>query len=188
MRLIRTMMTATDPTTDMTPMKKLTSHFGLLAALSAAALFCAQAPRSSAQIYAADDATLYTTWTNGMNLGFGLGPWTLDQTGTDGLGDYTGFFIGHPGSIGSTNGNAWGMYANGVGGNNAAVAYRAFSNSLATATVFKIKWQSYGISTSNPNSVGGFSLRNGNATNSTADLRPEPGSDSTTRAPVRIRS
>ena len=151
-------------------MKKLTSHFSLLAGIAAATLFCVQAPRTSAQIYAQDDATLYTTWTNGMNLGSGFGPWTLDQTGTFPPTSYTGFFIGHGGTIASTNGNVWGIYANGSSLNNAAVAYRGFSNSLAPATVFKIKWQTYGISTTSPNSVGGFSLRNGDATNSTGDL------------------
>jgi hypothetical protein len=61
------------------------------------------------------------------------------------------------------------MYANGPGLANAAVAFRAFSNSLAPSRVFKIKYRSYGINTSNNASLGGFALRNGNVTNSTTD-------------------
>ena len=117
-----------------------------------------------------DDATLYTTWINGMNLGFGLGPWTLDPTGTFPPSSFTGFYINNNNNnIQSTNGNAWGMYANGTSDTNASVAFRPFGSSLASSTVFKIKWQSKGISTSNPNAAGGFSLRNGNATNSASD-------------------
>ena len=152
-------------------MKKLTCLFPALACVALATLFAFQTAKTSAQVFAQDDAGAYTTWTNGMNLGLGFGPWTLDQTGTFPPTSYTGFFIGHAGSIGSGSGNAnaWGVYANGSSGTNAAVAYRSFTNALQTSTVFKIKWQTYGISSINPNALGGLCLRNGNETNSTAD-------------------
>jgi len=152
-------------------MKKFTYHFPALACVALATLFAFQTAKTSAQIFAQDDAGAYTNWTDGMNLGVGFGPWTLDQTGTFPPTSYTGFFIGHAGSIGSGSGsnNAWGIYANGSSGTNAAVAFRSFTNSLQTGTVFKIKWQTYGISPINPDALGGLCLRNGNATNSTDD-------------------
>ena len=134
----------------------------------------------SAQIFAYDDATSYTNsagnpgWNCGTNAnsGFGFTPWVFQRSGTGAQG----FFIGDPGSIGTTNGNAWGEYAN-EGGNqanfpNAAVAFRGFSNSLATNTVFTIKWQNHGIGEFNANDgqrIGGFCLRNGNADAGTND-------------------
>ena len=152
-------------------MKMLTRRVPALTAFSVATLFAFQAARSSAQIFAQDDAGAYTTWTNSMNLGSGFGPWILDQTGTFPPTSYTGFFIGNPDGIGTgaNNANAWGIYANGSSLTNAAVAYRGFTNALQVNTVFKIRWRSYGISTSNPDAQGGVCLRNGNATNSTAD-------------------
>jgi hypothetical protein len=54
-----------------------------------------------------------------------------------------------------------------VSGTNAAVAYRGFTNSLSSNTVFRIKWHNEGIGFST-NQMGGFSLRQGN-TNATTD-------------------
>jgi hypothetical protein len=125
------------------------------------ALLCC-ATVGSAQSIAYDDASGYTTWTNGSNLGYGFGPWTLAQTGTSN-GNYTGFYINGGGdAIASPNGNAWGLYANGSGGSNAVVAFRPFTNGLATNTFFTIKWHNKGIGFSTANS-GGFCLCNGNA-------------------------
>src|SRR5207302_6725358 len=73
------------------------------------------------------------------------------------------------GSLMSTNNKFWGMYANGGSGDNVAVAYRGFTNSMPTNTVFKIKWRPRGIGF-DATHVGGFSLRNGNATATTNDF------------------
>lgn len=131
----------------------------------------AGAPRAAAQLLAYDDAAPYNaagnTWTNGMNFGFGFGPWILVTTN---VGGYSGHFIGNGGPIATTNNSAWGLYGNGPVTNasspgNAAVAYRAFSNALPANAVFKIKWRNLGIggSATPPYHIGGFALRNGNA-------------------------
>ncbi len=135
------------------------------------------------QIIAQDDASGYTgaagnpAWLSPPNTngGFGFQPWSFQTAGPA----FQGFFIGDGGPIASTNGNAWGQYANDGGSadpsrfGNASVAFRAFSNSLATNTVFSIKWKLDGISefNANPDSqrLGGFCLRNGNANASTND-------------------
>src|SRR5947208_1780827 len=125
----------------------------------------------SAQIFAQDDAASYSNapanaaWLSGPNTngGFGFQPWTFVHSGPG----FQGFFIGDAGSIGSTNGNAWGMYAN-TGSGNAATAFRGFSNPLQTNQVFKLKWRNTGIGFSTTK-FGGFCLRNGNANASTND-------------------
>ncbi len=118
----------------------------------------------SAQIFASDSALPYTSWSTTTNHGFGFLPWVQAQTGTGG-GNYTGFFLGNTGDpIASTNGNAWGIYANGSSGTNAAEAFRAFSNSLPVTATFSISWHNKGIGNSITN-VCGFNLRNGNNTN-----------------------
>src|ERR1017187_4311832 len=130
-------------------------------------LACASSAR--AQVYAYDDvsgyagaagnpAWLFSTTTNG---GYGFTPWVFTKAGSD----YEGFYVGNPSGI-STNGNAWGMYANGPTLNNAAAAYRGFSNSLPVNSVFTIRWSNQNIS--GAGHQGGFSLRNGNANASTA--------------------
>ena len=122
------------------------------------------AGKASAQIYAQDDAGAYAAWGTGTNYGFGFQPWVLEQTGT-GNGNYTGFYLSKPGNpIASTNGNIWGIYANGSSGTNASEAFRGFSNSLPVNATFKIRWDNVGIGFSTAN-VGGFNLRNGNSTN-----------------------
>jgi hypothetical protein len=141
----------------------------LLSGLALAGLIGLSAANAAAQVFAYDDAAAYTTWTNAMNLGYGFGPWTLQETGSGG-GNFTGFFVGNSGDpVASTNGNAWGIYANGSSGTNAAVAYRSFINPLTTNTVFKLKWHTKGIGFS-PNSLGGFSLRHGNTNGSTTNF------------------
>jgi hypothetical protein len=139
------------------------------------------ASNTFAQVIAQDDASSYSNapanaaWLSGSitNGGFGFTPWVFQKAGPG----FQGFYIGNPGSIGTTNGKAWGQYAN-EGGNqanigNASVAFRGFSNSLATNTVFSIKWQNHGIGEFNANDsqrLGGFCLRNGNANGSTNDF------------------
>ena len=61
------------------------------------------------------------------------------------LKDSTAEMEGNRRALRSTNNNFWGMYANGGAGDNAAVAYRALTNSLPINTVFKIKWRPRGI-------------------------------------------
>ena len=121
-------------------MKMLTRRVPAWTAFSVATLFAFQAARSSAQIFAQDDAGAYTTWTNNMNLGSGFGPWILDQTGTFPPTSYTGFFIGNPDGIGTgaNNANAWGIYANGSSLTNAAVAYRGSSRSDGAVTASRL--------------------------------------------------
>src|SRR5262249_25847193 len=110
-------------------MKKI---FGCLSlGLSLAAVIGSFATNSPAQIIAQDDASSYSNapanaaWLSGPNTngGFGFTPWVFQHAGTG----FQGFFIGDAGTIGSTNGNAWGQYAN-EGGNqtlfpNASVAF-----------------------------------------------------------------
>ncbi|MDW8311038.1 MAG: Ig-like domain-containing protein, partial [Verrucomicrobiales bacterium] len=133
--------------------------------------------RAHAQLLAYDDAAAYNaagnTWTNGMNFGFGFQPWVLVKTN---VGGYSGHFIGNGGPIATINNSAWGLYGNGTVTNtsspgNAAVAFRAFSNSLPANAVFKIKWRNLGIGgdLNPPYHIGGFALRNGNANASVDD-------------------
>jgi hypothetical protein len=116
---------------------------------------------ASAQLLANDDAGVYTTWTNGMNQGFGFGPWVFYNT--NGQTGFAGEFRGNGDPIGSTNGNYWGTYAN---HSSTAVSeeFRAFSNTLPVNATFSIRWHNKGIG-NNLYNVGGFSLRNGNNTN-----------------------
>src|SRR6266699_560275 len=128
----------------------------------------------SAQIYAKDDAANYgsspgnSAWVTGAsstNGGFGFNPWVFTRGGSG----FQGFFLGNGDAVGSTNGNYWGMYANSGSGDNVAVAYRGFTNSLQTNTVFKIKWHTLGIGF-DASHRGGFSLRNGNVNATTNDF------------------
>src|SRR6266850_3716577 len=116
--------------------------------ISSALALLASSERASAQVFARDDAAGYTNAPGGANAawqfttttngGFGFNPWVFTRSGAN----FQGFFVGTTDAVGSTNGRYWGMYANGAGADNAAVAYRGFTNSLATNTVFKIKWHS----------------------------------------------
>ncbi len=128
------------------------------------------------QVTAFDSATNYTSgWKrNGLaaeqNLGFGFQPWSLVHSSTG--GGFSGFFIGNSGGqngITQPPGNAFGLFANGSG-TNQAVAFRGFSNSLTTNVVFKVQWANHGIGGTASNRLGGFCLRNGNANaNTTSD-------------------
>jgi hypothetical protein len=121
-----------------------------------------------ADLIAHDEAAPYPNWDNGTNFGFGFDPWVVQKTPTGG-GNYAGVFVDHTfDPVSSTNGKAWGLYANGSSGTNAVVAYRSFNNSLSPDTRFKIKWHSKGIGFS-PHQAAGFSLRNGNANSSPED-------------------
>ena len=131
---------------------------------------------ASAQIFAYDDAGNYqqsANWTNTSNQGFGFTPWSTATNGPSFHGWYlnNGFAIRSVTNVGGVDFTncSWGLYANGAGANK-TVAYRGFAatNSLATNTVFKLQWMSRGIGGANTN-LGGFVLRNGNATNGVND-------------------
>ncbi len=136
-------------------------HFHGPVKILLAAILALGAGKAAAQIAANDDASAYTTWTNGMNLGYGFTPWTLTQN--NGGGNAAGFFIGSSGGIDVSN-NSFGLYANTTNLVNSAyaIAYRGFSNALTTNQVFKVKFQNTAIASGG---VMGFCLRNNNVTN-----------------------
>ena len=124
--------------------------------------------KASAQIFANDDAGVYTSWATGTNYGFGFQPWILYGTGNiGGTSGYGGTFLGNnnptDASVSSANGNYWGSYANSAS-TASAEEFRAFSNSMPVNATFKIRWHNNGIGFSADNAAG-FNLRNGNNTN-----------------------
>ncbi len=147
---------------------------------------------ASAQTNSYDDAYHYAyasaTWygfynTNPpVNFGFGFTPWVVATNGPGSHGFFTTRNAASPGGVlplissptntvdapGNNNSaHVWGLFANGTG-NNAAVMYRGFANSLTTNVVFKLDWECIGIGNT-ANNLGGFALRNGNSTNGTSD-------------------
>ncbi|HEY3761080.1 MAG TPA: hypothetical protein VGN23_04980 [Verrucomicrobiae bacterium] len=140
----------------------------------------------SAQQIAYDDAGEYLTtanWTNGANQGFGFEPWVILTNGPDFHGNYIttannpAFVIASVTNVLSTNYTCvWGIFANGPTAANTTTAFRGFTNSLSTNT-FKLQWGSRGAGSSSTTNNGtvhgwcGFSLRNGNATNSASDFQ-----------------
>lgn len=140
-----------------------------------------------AQTNAYDDALPYDkqTWiTNSLNGGFGFTPWALVISGSQ----FSGFFTTHDlatlpyPTIASPVNSAlddhqhiWGLYGNGNGSTNIAAAYRGFSNALTSGVTFMLQWQNDGVTGGNGTSMsglsmGGFALRNGNATSGTSQL------------------
>src|SRR5437867_5847853 len=123
---------------------RINTAFLPLLAVSAAA-FLAFTNSSSAQIFARDDAAGYTNAPGGANYawlyqtttngGFGFNPWVFTKGGSG----FQGFFVGTGDAIASSSNTSWGMYANSGSGDNVAVAYRRFTNSMPVNTVFKIK-------------------------------------------------
>ena len=103
-------------------------------------------------------------WVSGSTAGRGFGSWTLTKTSTNLNND--GFFIGSSTNNGNgTNdidigGTSWGLYANSA---NLAVAYRAFSNSLAAGGILGVDMDNGYV---NASGTVGFVLRNGNFTSS----------------------
>jgi hypothetical protein len=155
-----------------------------IAALAATLTFAAPA---SAQLIAYDDAGNYlvsANWTNGANQGFGFMPWVMLTNSDTPPGGSQGWFITVPASyanasitnVGGTNYScAWGLYANGSNAVNETVAFRGFASTLGTNT-FKLQWgarESGGTTipgTGAVNGWSGFTLRSGNATNTTDDF------------------
>ena len=115
---------------------------------------------------------LYTTngWSSGSNGGFGFGPWVLMETSTD--GSRNGFFIGSSTSDSphltpgiDVSGGSWGIYAN---NNNTAAVYRAFATGPIHVGGQLLIDMDNGFNDVAGSAVG-FSLRNGDATNSPTD-------------------
>ncbi|TAK97782.1 MAG: hypothetical protein EPO07_12720, partial [Verrucomicrobia bacterium] len=164
------------------------NHFKRLSSLSAVAVLAALsfASSASAQLVAYDDAGNYrvsANWTNGSNLGFGFTPWFIATNGPNSHGNYVGsannpvFVIATITNFNSVNYTSiFGIYANGTGGVNETAAFRGFENPLGTNT-FKLQWGSRGAGVTTVTGVGqvhgwcGFTLRNGNTTNSPADFQ-----------------
>ncbi len=164
-------------------MKLSKPSLSLTTVLLAASLFFARS--LSAQQIAYDDAGQYlvtANWTNGANQGFGYVPWVILTNGPDFNGNFINsgnnptFVIASVTNVLSTNYTCiWGLYANGTNGDNETTAFRGFANPLGTNT-FKIQWGSTGAGNTsvNGNTVHGwcgFTLRNGNATNSASDFQ-----------------
>jgi polygalacturonase len=152
-----------------------------------AAIALAFGVSAATQTNAYDDAFPYDkqTWiTNSLNSGFGFTQWTLATSGSQ----FSGFFTTHdlatspyPTIVSPTNASLdnhqhiWGLYGNGSGSTNIAVAYRGFSNALTAGVTFMLQWQNDGVTGGNGTSIngvstGGFALRNGNATSGTDQL------------------
>jgi glycosidase/PKD repeat protein len=109
-------------------------------------------------------------WSSGSNGGIGFDPWVLTKTSTD--GNRNGFFLDlstdnlpHvPPGI-DTSGKSWGIYAN---GSNIAAAYRAFAIGPVQVGGQLLIDMDNGDNDVAGSAVG-FTLRNGDATNSPAD-------------------
>jgi hypothetical protein len=159
---------------------RLNYFWSVLATAGALASACS----AWGQLVAYDDAGNYlvsANWTNGANQGFGFTPWVITTNGPDAHGTFVGsgnspvFVIASITNVLGTNyTDIWGTYANGTNGVNETTAYRGFANPLGTNT-FKLQWGSTGAGvTTIPGPVQehglcGFSLRNGNVTDSTTD-------------------
>lgn len=165
-------------------MKLSKYSFSISLAITAAILLFARS--LYAQQIAYDDAGEYlvtANWTNGANQGYGFTPWVIATNGPDYQGNFINsgnnptFVIASVTNVLSTNYTCiWGLYANGPTGINETAAYRGFANPLGTNT-FKLQWGSTGAGstvTTNSGTVHGwcgFTLRNGNATNSVSDFQ-----------------
>ena len=95
---------------------------------------------------AADDASTYTGWGTGTNVGTGFLPWALTNNNGAG-GGFAGNFIGNSGSVIDTSFKSFGLYANGGTASNFSIAYRSISNNLTTNSVFKVKLANSDIAT-----------------------------------------
>jgi hypothetical protein len=164
-------------------MKSFKSSLSLLTAVFS--MLLALAGSASAQLIAYDDAGNYlinANWTNGASQGFGFTPWVIATNGVDFMGTYIAtannpmFVIASVTNAAGTNyTDVWSLYANGTNAVNQTAAFRGFATPLGTNT-FKLQWGSRGagVTTVNGTQVHGwcgFSLRNGNATNSAADFQ-----------------
>jgi glycosidase len=126
---------------------------------------------------AADPAYSGNTWTNTANGGSGFSPWTMTATTPLPGSGCNGFFSSS--SVASqphvapgidVDGQAWGIYANAVncGEPTIATACRAFANGSLQPGGRLLLDMLNGLNDTYGSAVG-FSLRNGNATNSPTD-------------------
>ena len=103
-----------------------------------------------------DNASNYSSWTNGTNLGTGFSPWSLTA------GSNTGSFLGNPSNNGmGTTGigtNAFGLYATGDAYMN---AQRPFSNDMEVGDKFTFYWS---INWTANGGGKGFDFKNGSTT------------------------
>jgi len=109
-------------------------------------------------------------WSSGSNGGIGFNPWVLTKTSAD--ANRNGFFLDlstdnlpHVGPGIDTGGKSWGIYAN---GSNSAAAYRSFAIGPVQAGGQLLIDMDNGYNDVAGSAVG-FTLRNGDATNSPAD-------------------
>ena len=154
--------------------------------LAVFAVLLAAAECVFSQIVASDDAVNYlvnANWTNGANLGSGFTPWVFTTNGPDFHGTYINsgtnppvFVIATTTNVTGTNyADVWGVFANGPTDINQTSLYRGFANPLGTNT-FKLQWGSRGAGVTTTLNSGqvhgwcGFTLRNGNATNTVDDF------------------
>jgi hypothetical protein len=159
----------------------------LFAGITVTVAVLAFVPRLPAQLVASDDAVNYlvnANWTNGANLGSGFTPWAIITNGPNFQGTYINSATNPPVFVNATTTNVtgtnyadvWGIFANGPDGENDTVAYRGFANPLGTNT-FKLQWGSRGAGVTTLTGGGqihgwcGFTLRNGNATNTVDDFQ-----------------
>ena len=123
----------------------------------------------SCQVFAAsvafDEASNYSSWTNGSNGGFGFGAWQLVPTSNS---SNAGFFLGNSanngfvpsGNINSANSTAFGLYAN---NGQTASAVRPFTGGpLAVGQTLSLQMDNGFIDN---NSVVGFSLQTSGGAN-----------------------
>ena len=94
---------------------------------------------------AADDASTYTGWGTGTNVGTGFLPWVLTNNNGSG-GGFGGNFIGSGTTI-DTSSKVFGLYANQGTGEIFSAAYRSLSNNLAVGSVFRVKLANSDIAT-----------------------------------------
>lgn len=104
---------------------------------------------------ASDDASNYTSWTDGSNEGNGFADWSLNNNDAGGVAPFAGNFLGDSaagaGNI-NTGGQSFGMYANPGGAFSTAI--RSFSSALSVNDRF-----SFQMALNFDNGNKGFNLR-----------------------------
>ncbi|HXI83612.1 MAG TPA: alpha-amylase family glycosyl hydrolase [Verrucomicrobiae bacterium] len=118
----------------------------------------------------AGDPVYGSGWSDGSNGGIGLNPWALTKTSTN--ANRNGFFLDlstdnapHVPPGVDTSGKSWGIYAN---GSNTAAAYRSFTAGPVQPGGQLLIDMDNGLNDVDGSAVG-FTLRNGDATNTPTD-------------------
>lgn len=88
-----------------------------------------------------DQASNYSSWTNGANAGTGFKPWSIYSTGGTNNG-FANKFVGDPSlaGISGMSPNSFGLYANPTGSGAYVDAIRGLSNSLAIGQILQFQW------------------------------------------------